>query len=84
MTLLTKYTTDELGWHRREPTAVAHHHPKIWRVVDGKKPNPDGSSVPFTIQEIPENRFEDVLDLMSNVMTQDEPTCASLSTKSRF
>lgn len=51
----------------------------IWQVVEGKNKNANGNTLKFYIQEIPESRYEEVLDFMTNIMLQDELTCASLS-----
>lgn len=47
----------------------------MWQVVEGKKKTADGKTQQFVIQEIPEDRYDDVVNLMCDVFVQDEPTC---------
>jgi len=51
--------------------------PKIWQVIEKK--NKDGKLMKFTIQEIPEDRYEDAIQHMCTYFLVDEPTCQCLS-----
>ena len=51
--------------------------PKIWQVIEKK--NKDGKLMKFTIQEIPEDRYEDAIQHMCTYFLADEPTCQCLS-----
>lgn len=53
---------------------------KIWKTIDGFK-TIDGESKPVKIvlQEIPEDRYEDIIDHMTTYFVVDEPCCDSLS-----
>lgn len=51
--------------------------PKVWEVI--KKLSKDGRPIKFTIQEIPEDRYEDVLQHMCTYFLADEPTCETMS-----
>lgn len=73
MSKLIKYTDDLLAWKR--PAGPI----KVWRVVEGRKKNADGKTLRFSIQEIPEGRFDDVLDLMCTEFIRDEPICEYLN-----
>lgn len=68
---LSKYSANSLGWQRK-PGPL-----KVWNVVEGKKYTANGKSQQFSIQEIPEGRYEDALNLMCDVFLQDEAVCAS-------
>ncbi|KYN44798.1 hypothetical protein ALC56_00793 [Trachymyrmex septentrionalis] len=53
--------------------------PKIWQVIEKK--NKDGKLMKFTIQEIPEDRYEDAIQHMCTYFLADEPTCQCLNAK---
>ncbi|EFN85759.1 hypothetical protein EAI_17503 [Harpegnathos saltator] len=48
--------------------------PKIWEVIEKK--SKDGRPLKFTIQEIPKDRKEDVVEHMCKYFLEGEPTCA--------
>jgi len=50
--------------------------PKVWQVIE--KTNKDGKTMKFTIQEIPEDRYEDAVEHMCTFFLADEPTCQCL------
>jgi len=47
--------------------------PKVWQVIE--KMAKDGKPMKFTIQEIPEDRYEDVIEHMCTYFLADEPIC---------
>jgi len=47
--------------------------PKVWQLIE--KVDKDGKPMKFTIQEIPENRYEDAVQHMCKYFLADEPTC---------
>lgn len=51
--------------------------PKIWKSIE--KVTKDGKPMKFTIQEIPEDRYEDAVQHMCAYFLADEPTCQCLS-----
>lgn len=51
--------------------------PKIWKSIE--KVTKDGKPMKFTIQEIPEDRYEDAVRHMCAYFLADEPTCQCLS-----
>ncbi|KYQ57221.1 hypothetical protein ALC60_03742 [Trachymyrmex zeteki] len=51
--------------------------PKVWQVIEKK--NKDGKLMKFTIQEIPEDRYEDAIQHMCTYFLADEPTCQCLN-----
>lgn len=51
--------------------------PKIWKSIE--KVTNDGKSMKFTIQEIPEDRYEDAVQHMCANFLVDEPICECLS-----
>lgn len=51
--------------------------PKVWKVIEKK--DKDGKLMKFTIQEIPENRYEDAVQHMCTYFLADEPTCSCMS-----
>ncbi|GAB1861422.1 N-acetyltransferase domain-containing protein [Camponotus japonicus] len=53
--------------------------PKIWKSIE--KVTNDGKSTKFTIQEIPEDRYEDAVQHMCTYFLADEPTCQCLNAK---
>ncbi|KYQ57220.1 hypothetical protein ALC60_03741 [Trachymyrmex zeteki] len=53
--------------------------PKIWQVIEKK--NKDGKLMKFTIQEIPEDRYEDAIQHMCTYFLVDEPICQCLNAK---
>lgn len=52
--------------------------PKVWKTIEIKKKDTD-VPIKFSIQEIPEDRFEDVIDHMCKYFLADEPMSNSLS-----
>lgn len=52
---------------------------KVWNVVECVKKGRQGPPVKFSIQEIPEDRYEDVLDHMCKYFIAEEPICKFLS-----
>ncbi|XP_011056699.1 PREDICTED: uncharacterized protein LOC105147411 [Acromyrmex echinatior] len=53
--------------------------PKVWQVIEKK--NKDGKLMKFTIQEIPEDRYEDAIQHMCTYFLVDEPTCKCFNAK---
>ncbi|KAL6433283.1 hypothetical protein ACFW04_006463 [Cataglyphis niger] len=53
--------------------------PKIWKSIE--KVTKDGKPMKFTIQEIPEDRYEDAVQHMCTYFLADEPTCQCLNSK---
>lgn len=53
--------------------------PKVWRTVE--KIDKNGKSMKFTIQEIPEDRYEDAVQHMCDNFLADEVTCNCLNAK---
>lgn len=51
--------------------------PKVWSVVDSIKKDDQGRSFKFIIQQIPQDRYEEVLDHMCKYFIADEPLCNS-------
>ncbi|XP_076163428.1 arylalkylamine N-acetyltransferase-like 2 [Ptiloglossa arizonensis] len=54
---------------------------KVWNVVECVKKGRQGPPVKFSIQEIPEDRYEDVLDHMCKYFIAEEPICKFLNAK---
>ena len=52
--------------------------PKIWRKCSGLKRMDNGEVPNFTIQDVPEDRHEDIIDFMTTHFCRDEVTCKSL------
>jgi hypothetical protein len=52
--------------------------PKIWRKCSGLKRMENGKVPEFTIQDIPEDMHEDIVDFMRTHFCRDEVTCMSL------
>lgn len=78
MPAANKYSAEELGWQRKPGP------PRIWRVVDGRKKTTDGKTLRFSIQEIPNDRRDEVIQLMSTEFARDEPLSASVGTFASF
>ncbi|XP_024888858.1 uncharacterized protein LOC112465524 [Temnothorax curvispinosus] len=53
--------------------------PKVWKLIE--KTDKNGKPMKFTIQEIPEDRYEDAVQHMCTYYLVDEPTCAYLNAK---
>ncbi|XP_011877643.1 PREDICTED: uncharacterized protein LOC105567398 [Vollenhovia emeryi] len=51
--------------------------PKVWQQVE--KTDKNGKVMKFTIQEIPEDRYEDAVQHMCTYFLADEPTCSCLN-----
>lgn len=51
--------------------------PKIWKSIE--KVTKDGKTIKFTIQEIPEDRYENAIQHMCTYFLVDEPICHCLS-----
>lgn len=47
--------------------------PKVWQQLE--KVGKDGKSLKFTIQEIPEDRYEEAIQHMRTYFVAEEPTC---------
>ncbi|KAF7383054.1 hypothetical protein HZH68_014903 [Vespula germanica] len=55
---------------------------KIWKTVDGFKTiGGESKPVKIVLQEIPEDRYQDILDHMAAYFVIDEPCCVSLNLK---
>ena len=54
--------------------------PSVWRIVEGMEKSEDGStrSDKFSIQEVPDNRRNEVIEFMLKYFIADEPICKSL------
>jgi len=50
--------------------------PKVWKLIE--KMDKDGKLIKFTIQEIPEDRYEDTVQHMCTYFLADEPLCNCL------
>lgn len=46
--------------------------PKVWKIIETKRKD-TGAPIKFSIQEIPEDRYEDVIDHMCKYFIADEP-----------
>ncbi|KAL6257537.1 hypothetical protein P5V15_011111 [Pogonomyrmex californicus] len=53
--------------------------PTVWKLIE--KTAKDGKKMKFTIQEIPEDRYEDAVQHMCEFFLADEPTCQCLDAK---
>ncbi|KAL0099027.1 hypothetical protein PUN28_020224 [Cardiocondyla obscurior] len=53
--------------------------PKVWKVIE--KSDKNGKPMKFTVQEIPEDRYEDAVQHMCTYFLADEPTCNCLNAK---
>lgn len=53
--------------------------PKIWKSIE--KVTKDGKTIKFTIQEIPEDRYENAIQHMCTYFLVDEPICHCLNAK---
>ncbi|XP_048516181.1 uncharacterized protein LOC105691588 isoform X1 [Athalia rosae] len=49
--------------------------PRVWRVVDGRKEMPDGEIPKFSIQEVPAEMEDDVIDFIEKHFIIEEPLC---------
>nr|CAD7198633.1 unnamed protein product [Timema douglasi] len=61
-------------WERPASTPV----PTVWRRCEGRRQTPEGKTLRFRIQDVPEDRHEDLLDFMIKYFTPDEPTMKKL------
>nr|CAD7446021.1 unnamed protein product [Timema bartmani] len=52
--------------------------PTMWRHCEGRRQTPEGNTLRFRIQDVPEDRHEDLLDFMIKYFTPDEPTMKKL------
>lgn len=50
---------------------------KVWAVVESAKQTVQGKPLKFSIQEIPEDRYEEVVHHLCTYFIHDEPTCQS-------
>lgn len=48
---------------------------KVWKIVEAAVKGRQGPPVKFTIQEIPEDRYEDAIEHMCTYFIADEPIC---------
>ncbi|XP_055684454.1 uncharacterized protein LOC129790769 isoform X2 [Lutzomyia longipalpis] len=62
-----------MPWERPESVTF----PQIWTTFVARDPD-SGLNVKYRIEDIREDRFDEVLDLMANVFLKDEVTCVSL------
>ncbi|XP_063244076.1 uncharacterized protein LOC134543154 [Bacillus rossius redtenbacheri] len=65
------------SWKR--PDSVPH--PKVWRRAVGRKPV-DGKVPSFVIQDVPEDREEELVDFMEEHFMHNEPLCKCLNINS--
>ena len=54
---------------------------KVWKVVECAKKGSKEAPIKFSIQEIPEDRYQDVIDHMCNYFIADEPICNCMNGK---
>ena len=66
--------SNDVRWSR--PTTVPV--PTIWRRCTGLKKMPDGNIPKFIIQDVPDERQEEVVDFMTKHFFRDEVTCECL------
>lgn len=52
--------------------------PKVWKIVEIKKKDAD-VPIRFTIQEVPEDRYDEVVEHMCKYFIADEPMCKCIS-----
>ena len=52
--------------------------PKVWNIVEIKLKNAE-TPIRFTIQEIPEDRYEEAVEHMCKYFIADEPMCKCMS-----
>lgn len=52
--------------------------PKVWKIIETKNKD-TGASTKFSIQEIPKDRYQEVIDHMCKYFIEDEPISNSLS-----
>ena len=52
--------------------------PKVWNIVEIKFKNAE-TPIRFTIQEIPEDRYEEAVKFMSKYFIDDAPICRNMS-----
>jgi len=70
-------TTSNLAWRQSEGPL------KVWQIVEGQQKLEDGTAQPikFSIQELPENRYEEAIDFMMKYFLVDEPIAKLLNFK---
>jgi hypothetical protein len=56
---------------------LSDQSPKVWQLIE--KVDKNGKLMKFTIQEIPEERYEDVIQHMCTYFLANEPICQYLS-----
>lgn len=54
---------------------------KVWRVIESVKKGSQEAPIKITIQEIPEDRYEDILEHMCTYFIADEPICKCINGK---
>ena len=54
---------------------------KVWKVVESAKKGSNEAPIKFSIQEIPEDRYQDIIDHMSTYFIADEPICSCMNGK---
>uniref|UniRef100_A0A7G3B292 N-acetyltransferase domain-containing protein n=1 Tax=Lutzomyia longipalpis TaxID=7200 RepID=A0A7G3B292_LUTLO len=62
-----------MTWKRPENVAF----PQVWLTFEAKDPD-TGKIVKYRVQDLPEDRFDEVLNLMSTIFLRDETMCRSL------
>jgi hypothetical protein len=67
-------SASEVKWSRSKSVPF----PKIWRKYSGLKRMDNGEVPNFTIQDIPEDRHEDIVEFMTAHFCRDEETCMSI------
>lgn len=66
-----------LKWKR--PRDVVSY-PHVWVEFEGKESKTSDKLVKYWIQDLPEERFKEALDLVAKYFLPDEPYCASVGT----
>lgn len=68
--------TQSLPNWRRPPGPI-----NVWRIIEGIERLPNGSTKPcrFSIQDVPEDRYQDAIQHMCKYFVADEATCKCLS-----
>lgn len=67
-----KFTKEEIKLPSIRPPGPI----KIWKTVDGFKTiGGESKPVKIVLQEIPEDRYEDIVDYLTTYFIPDEPCC---------
>ncbi|XP_012271021.1 uncharacterized protein LOC105694697 isoform X2 [Orussus abietinus] len=72
---MTNNASEELSLSWKRPAGPL----KVWQVIESKKQSHNGQPLKFSIQDVPKDRYDDVISHMCQNFARDETICKSFN-----